>query len=321
MKKIIVSIVIVNYNGKSILKKTLDSFRKIKDIPCEIIVVDNASTDGSADFIRTSSRDIKLIQNKTNLGYTGINSALPHCRGGFIFFTNNDAALERGALKKLCNVLRKDATAGIAAPKVINFFDRHLQSGGTWVSRSLYNGHFKSEEKDALKDIPYMGIALIRKSIVDRFGYLFDQDYFIYAEDVDLGLRLRLMGYKVIHVPGAVLYHMHSATTKKGRHYKSTFLLERNSLMTFFKIMPVGRIFLFLPYVLLMRIVALLKDVVMLHFPDAFARLGAMAWILLHAGAIAEKRKLLRPYRKCSMEFLSRAFSEKYVFSTKKINV
>lgn len=108
----------------------------------------------------------------------------------------------------------------------MNYFNKNIKSCGTGVSRSFYNGHFKCA-KDFRKEIPYDGVALIRKEIVDKFGYLFDQDYFIYAEDMDLGLRTRLLGYKVVHIPEAVIYHIHAITISRNKKYKLTYLTER----------------------------------------------------------------------------------------------
>ena len=79
---------------------------------------------------------------------------------------------------------------------------------------------------------------MVRKIILEKYGYIFDKDYFIYAEDLDLCLRTRLLRYKVIHVPTAIIYHMHSTTMGNGRKFKSTFMMERNLLTTFFKIFP-----------------------------------------------------------------------------------
>ena len=230
-----VSIVIVNYNGKDLLKTAIDSINKQTKENYEIILVDNNSTDDSIDFIRKNYKNVRIVQNKENEGYVGINSAIKHCKGKYIFFANNDLSLDRNCIKKLKDILEKDKSIGIASPKVVNYLDKNLKSCGTWVSRCFYNGHFKCS-KDFMKEIPYNGVALIRREIVDKFGYLFDKDYFIYAEDLDLGLRVRLLGYKVVHVPEAVIHHMHSITLLRSKKYKLTYLIERNLLSTFIKL-------------------------------------------------------------------------------------
>ena len=314
-----ISVVMVNFNGKDIVTTSLKAVFSQSYKNIEVIVVDNNSKDGSIEEIKKFKK-VKLVQNKENLGYTGINSGLKHCKGKYIFFTNNDISLSKDALKHLVALLEKNDEVGIASPKIVNYFDKNLKSCGTWLSRSFYNGHF-SCSKDFMKEIPTNGVALIRKSLVDSFGYLFDSDYFIYAEDVDLCLRTRLIGKTVVHVPNAILYHMHGMTVKKQPKYHQTFRLEKNLLTTYFKIFNVSTILLFFPFVLAMRIVAIAKDIISLNFSNVFARLGAFFYVLFSIPSIISKRSKLQKMRKKPDSFILRVFSEKYLFSKKKINV
>ena len=312
MKKAPVSIIIVNYNGKKLLKTLITSIQKSPFKNFEIIVLDNASIDGSQESIKKKYKNVKLVVNKENQGYTGINSALPYCNGKYILFLNNDIEIDKNCIKEMLSVMEKDKKIGMAAPRLVNYYDKELKSGGTWVSRSFYNGHIAGEARAS--EIPYLGVGLIRKDIVDKFGYLFDKDYFIYAEDLDLGLRMRLLGYKTAFVPDAILYHMHAATTKKSKSYKITFLLERNLLMTFFKILSAKNIILSLPYVLLMRCIAIAKDLLTFRVTNAFARISAVLWIIFHFNLIINKRRKLQKLRKVKDSFLFKVFSEKYLF-------
>ena len=94
-----VSIVIVNYNGKDLLKTAIDSINKQTKENYEIILVDNNSTDDSIDFIRKNYKNVRIVQNKENEGYVGINPAIKHCKGKYIFFANNDLSLDRNCIK------------------------------------------------------------------------------------------------------------------------------------------------------------------------------------------------------------------------------
>lgn len=312
MGKILVSIVVVNYNGRDLLKLVLDSVNKIKYKNLEIIVVDNNSNDGSIDFIKKNYPKVKIVKNNENLGYSGINSAMLYCKGKYILFLNNDIEIDKNCVRELLNVIEKDEKIGMVAPRLVNYYNKKFKSGGTWVSRAFYNGHIHGD--GTVKEIPYLGVGLIRKKLVDKFGYLFDKDYFIYAEDLDLGLRLRLLGYNVVFVPEAVLYHMHAVTTKKSKNYKMTFLLERNLLMTFFKVLSTGSILLLMPYVLLMRIIGVIKDVIGLKFMNALARVSAVLWIVFNFGIVIKKRKEIQKLRKADDKFLFRVFTEKNLF-------
>ena len=318
--KPLVSAVIVNYNGKSTLGNAIKSIEGQSYTNTEIIIVDNNSEDGSMDYVKKNHKGVKLVLNKRNLGYCGINEGLKMCRGKYVFFTNNDISLDRKCIEALVKTLESDQSAGIASPKVVNFFNKKMQSCGTWVSRSFYNGHF-SCSKDFRKEIPYNGIALIRKGIVDEFGYLFDGDYFIYAEDLDLGLRIRLLGYNVIHVPDALLYHMHSLTMARAKQYKLTYLMERNLLSTFVKVLSIKSIIIFLPYVFFMRLMGIFKDVITLQFMNAFARIFAIFIVVIKLPKLLSKRIQIQKLRKKEDSFLLKVFSEKYLFSNQKIKV
>ena len=270
MSKISVSIIIANYNGKNLLKTIIDSIKSSSFKSYEIMIVDNASTDGSRQFVKKHYKDVKLIANKRNLGYSGINSALKYCKGRYILFLNNDIELDKNCIKNLVAAVEPEDVA-MSAPKLINFYDNNLKSNGTWVSRAFYNGHIKGNGNSIAKEIPYLGVGLIKKEFVGMFGYLFDPDYFIYAEDLDLGLRIRLNGKKTMFVPNAIMYHMHAVTMQHTSKAFTAYLMERNLLMTFFKILSIKNIILYLPYALFIRSIAMLRDLAILRVSIALS--------------------------------------------------
>lgn len=313
MKKPLVSIIIVNYNGKELLKIILNSVKKSAFANYEVLVVDNNSSDRSQEFIKKNCKNVKLVINKKNLGYSGINSALKYCKGKYILFLNNDMEIDKDCIGNLVKAIKSNKNAAMTAPKLANFYDKNLKSGGTWVSRAFYNGHIKDDNKNPPREIPYLGVGLIKKDFVDLFGYLFDPDYFIYAEDLDLGLRIRLSGYGIIFVPDAVMRHMHAVTTKTSKKYKMTFLLEKNLLMTYFKTLSLSSILLFMPYVISMRLIAIIKDIMSFKFMNVFARLYSILWIILNLNLIYKKRKQIQKLRRADDKFILKVFSEKYL--------
>ncbi|MBI2655705.1 glycosyltransferase family 2 protein [Candidatus Woesearchaeota archaeon] len=319
MKEPKVSIVIVNYNGKILVDALLKSISKLSYKNYETIVVDNSSTDGSREFVRKNYKKTKLVENKINLGYSGINSALKFCSGEYLLFLNNDMELDKNSLNELAKALNSDRDTAMAAPGLVNFYDKKLKSGGTWLSRAFYNGHAIGNDKDREKEIPYMGVGLIRKDFVDMFGYLFDPDYFIYGEDVDLGLRIRLCGKKTLFEPKSIMYHMHSVTMQKQSGSFSAYLMERNLLITFFKNLELKNIILLLPYVKLMRFIAIIRDILSLRPDLALARLKALFWVLFNLNKILKKRKETQKFRKADDNYVLKIFSEKYLFREKFI--
>ena len=149
------------------------------------------------------------------------------------------------------------------------------------------------------------------------FGYIFDPDYFVYGEDVDLGLRIRLTGKKVMFEPKSIIYHMHSVTMQKQRKSFSTYLMERNLIITFFKIFSLKNIILYLPYIKLMRFITIIKDILSLRLDLALARLKALLWVLINFNKILKKRNKTQKFRKAGDEYILKVFSEKYIFKTK----
>ncbi|MBI1935295.1 glycosyltransferase family 2 protein [Candidatus Woesearchaeota archaeon] len=320
MGKSSVSAIIVNYNGKHLLKEAIGSVKrsmKKSGLNSELIILDNASTDGSREFIRKNYKGIRLVSNKENLGYSGINNALKHCRGDYIFFLNNDLKMDSNCIKNMVNAMDSDDSIGQACPRFINYYDKSLKSGGTWVSRSFYSGHIKGTGREGMKEVPYLGIAMVRKDVVWHYGYLFDPDYFIYAEDLDLGLRIRLMGKRSVFVPDAIIYHMHSATMQKVEDSRKIFMMERNLFMTFFKILSLKNIIILLPYALFVRLLAIAKETASGKFRNAFARIWAILWIASNFSMILEKRKAAQKLRKASDNYILRIFTEKYLFARK----
>ncbi len=308
-----VSIVIVNYNGKELVNLLISSLKKSTFKSYELIIVDNNSSDGSLEFFKKNYKNIKIVINRKNLGYSGINSAIKHCKGKYILFLNNDMEVGKDCIAKLIKNIELDKNVAMVAPRLINFYDKSLKSNGTWVSRAFYTGHIKNNVNNAIKEIPYLGVGLIRKDFVDMFGYLFDPDYFIYAEDLDLGLRIRLNGKRVMFEPNAIMYHMHAVTTQQSNNAFTTYLMERNLLTTFFKIFSFRNIILFLPYVLFSRFIAIIKDVISFKVNIAFARLRALFFVMINMNLIMKKRYETQKLRKADDNFILKVFSEKYI--------
>ena len=160
-----------------------------------------------------------------------------------------------------------------------------------------------------------MGSGLIKKSVIAKFGYLFDPEYFIYAEDLDLGLRIRLLGMKTVMVKKALCYHMDSITMKRfSTPARNTFLLERNTLITFFKLFSLNTILLLLPIVIAARIAAIAKDVLRGNVKNAYARIRAISWVITHPVLIKRKRDATQKVRRVSDSTVLNIFSEKFIF-------
>ena len=312
-----VSFVIISLNGGNIVVKTVESIKSLKTkYKFDIFLVDNGSTDGSPEKVKKKFKDAKVIKLKKNVGTAAYDRAIKQSKAEYIFFTGGDVELKKDMLDKLVDFLDTNPEVAQATPKYINFYKRNKTDlGGTWLSKSFYSGTFKDDTLgNGAIEIPYIGTGLIRKSFIDKFGYLFDNDYFFYGEDVDLGMRIRLLGYKIYYIPISIVYHIGSASRSIHKPYYLTFLMERNLLRTFFTTLSIKNIILLKLYVFLMRFVAIVRDLIRLSPIEAAARLYAILWVLFNFNKIMRKRKIIQKMRKADDEVLFKLFSEKYLF-------
>lgn len=315
--KIKVSFVLICYNEKERVMNCIRSIKSLKTgYSFEILLVDNNSGDGTSEAVRKNFKHVNVIELKKNIGTPAYNEGVKKSRGEYVFFTASDVELKVDMLDPLVEVLDNNKGIAQAAPKYMNFYDRKkIDLAGTWLSRSFYSGTLKDDGLGSKNvEIPYMGTGLVRSSVLKKLGYLFDYDYFIYGEDVDLGLRIRLTGCKIVYVPSSIVYHVGSVSQKIHKQGYLTFLMERNLMMTFLKTLSIGNIILLLPYVVFMRLVAAIRDIITLKFINAAARAKAMLWVLLHFNFIAKKRKATQSLRRVNDKELFRLFSEKYIF-------
>ena len=209
------SVIIINYNGISFLTDLLDSLYAQTYDDFEIILVDNASTDGSVAFIQSFSPDIHLIVNQFNRGFAGgCNDGADIAKGEFFLFLNVDIILCPEFLATMHEAIQKYDGYGMYGPKM-KYPDGRINSTGICISlsgaawdRGL--GAEDSGQHDQSEDIlgPSGGAALFRRVTFFEAGG-FDDDFFLYMEDLDLVIRAQLAGWKCRYIPQAVVYHHH----------------------------------------------------------------------------------------------------------------
>lgn len=300
-----VSIIIVNYNGKELLKSCLPSFREIEypNDRYEVIIVDNNSSDDSILFLRKNFTWAKVIENKRNLGWGGgINSALPYARGDFIAVVNNDMEAHPLWLLELIKVITSDSRIGFCGSKTLDFHNRRLiDCDGPRFSRLCYVGKSRMGELDdgkgEIREIPYRAVGVFRKELFEVVGN-YDESYFIHYDDVDIMLRAWICGYKIMYVPSSVLYHKLSSSSSLLKAPRTVFLIERNSLMLFLKIYSLKNIIIYLPFVVLSRTLYIIRDLFLLHPKVALARLKAILWVFRNMKPILDVRQRIQKKRK-----------------------
>lgn len=216
MHEPLVSVIIVNYNGKKYLKPCFDSLLGGSYRNFEIIFVDNGSQDGSVDLVRQGYPRIKVIENKENLGLSiASNRGAAAAKGEYLFFLNNDTISHPDLLAELVRAAENDPKIGACACKNMTYDGKREVSLG--LSCDVFGFPFENEGPIFYADA---GI-FIRRKVFDEIGG-FDEKLFLYGEDRDLCWRVFLQGYDIVGVPGAVFFHdSFCAVDGRGR-YAST---------------------------------------------------------------------------------------------------
>lgn len=260
-----VSVVIVNWNGAEFLNQCLSALMVQTLKPYEIILLDNDSSDGSVDIVQCFSF-VRLIALAQNTGFArGNNLAIKAAseESEWIALINPDAFAEPHWLEELIAASQRNPEFDFFASKLLNAGDTSLLdgagdayhlSGRVW---RLGRGASVMRQADSDREVfsPCAAAALYRRSALCKIGG-FDEDYFCYVEDVDLGFRLRLAGYRCLYVPQSVAHHVGSGTTG-GRHsHFSVYHGHRNLVWTFIKNMPGILFWMLLPIHVLLNIVS-----------------------------------------------------------------
>lgn len=244
----LVSVVIVNWNGRGVIGECLDALRAQSFKDFEIIVVDNGSTDDSVDFIKRYYPEVRLIELSENRGFAGGNNeGIKIAKGKFIAFLNNDAVPDPDWLKNLMEAVSSGSERdGMWASKILSYYEREIiDSTGLLIYRDgLARGRGRLERDCGQYDnssdclIPSGCAALFRREALYNG---FDERFFAYSDDVDIGLRARFLGWNCLYIPGARVYHRYSFTASPYSEAKA-FLVERNRIWILLKYFPLSMI-------------------------------------------------------------------------------
>jgi GT2 family glycosyltransferase len=258
-----VCVVILNLNGRHHLADCLGTLAGQTWRDFEVILVDNGSTDGSADWVEEYFPQVRVIRNETNLGFAGGNNqAIRASKSEYIATLNNDTRVHAGWLAELVAVAEKDLSIGMCSskmlfadrPQIINTTGICLDPVGiAWDRRG---GESDDDQEPEPVEVfgACAGAALYRRAMLDQIG-LFDESFLAYLGDVDLAWRGRLAGWRCMYVPASRVLHVHSATLGEGSPQKNR-LLGRNKVWTIAKNYPTGRGLLYLPLILLYDLAA-----------------------------------------------------------------
>ncbi len=247
-----VSVVILNYNGKAYLERFLPSVLKSTYPNLEVVVADNASTDGSVGFLELNHPAVRILQNPSNEGFAkGYNTALSQVSAEISVLLNSDVEVEPGWIEPVVELMASDGRIAACQPKILdwNAPDRFEYAGasGGWIdslgypfSRGRVFDNCERDEGQYDTAVPIFwatGAAMFVRTAVFKAHGGFDPFFFAHQEEIDLCWRMQLSGHLILACPASVVRHVGGGTLPQGNPRK-TFLNFRNNLVMLWKNLP-----------------------------------------------------------------------------------
>jgi len=312
-----VSVIIINAFNIDNLKECLNSLKESNYPDFEVIVVD-FSTNNIREFINSNFPNVRLIRlsgkdiGPSAMHNVGINNM--HDESKYVAFLDDDTIVDKNWLSELIKCIEKSDKIGAVQSKILMYGQKDiLNTNGNksnYLAVGWPNGYKNKDSKDdRFREISFpSGAAMIlRKSALDEIG-MFDEDYFIYADDMDVGLRMRLAGYKIMYCPTSIVYHKYKfLRNKKGFYY-----LNRNRILTFLKLYQKWTYIILLPALALYEIFVI--SYAMLHgFLGEVVK--AYLYIIRNRKSIENKRNKIKTYKKVSDVELIRSLEGAIYFS------
>lgn len=240
-----VTIVIPNYNGEKYLWNCVDSIYANTKVPFKLIVVDNGSTDKSISQIERSFPKAEVIRLDKNYGFCrAVNEGIRKSNTPYVLLLNNDTVIRIGFVEQLLRAIKKDKKIFSVEAKMLQYMDPSLiDSAGTYYNafgwafsagkdKPVFNYRKRKRTFSACA-----GAAIYRKELFRSVG-LFDETHFAYLEDVDIGYRARIMGYKNVYEPTAEVIHIGSASSGSRYNEFKVKYSSRNNIYLIYKNMP-----------------------------------------------------------------------------------
>jgi GT2 family glycosyltransferase len=306
----LVSIVILNWNGKEHVYKCIDSVIRQTYPNIEVIVVDNGSTDGSIENIKFLHKNFIFIENNDNKGYAfGMNQGITKSGGKYIIPLNQDVYLHKDFVMQCVNKIENDPQIGAVGGRVYswvnNEFTNNIQrgEGELFFLKKRFQGYGGVRvDYDALVFRPSGCFPFLRKNMLDDLkwenGYYFDESFITGWEDMDLFFRMHLRNWKCLFTPCAYGWHVGSGSVggkstflKKNIDYQVRIL--RNRYYTIIKNIPINIIIWLFPYLLLTEL-ALMPYFLIRSPKSIIALISSWVHVIINMRVLYNKRKLIQ---------------------------
>jgi GT2 family glycosyltransferase len=311
MSNPLVSVIIPHWNGIEVLSECLESLVQTKYPNFEIIVVDNASTDGSPDWVPLNFPQVKLIENDQNHGYAGgCNRGAKVASGEYFLFLNNDTIQDNHWMDGLIDFMNLNPDVAAVQPKILNYFERdrfdYAGGAGGWIDvlgfpfargRVFFEREKDVGQYDRMRPIFWAsGTAImVRKSDFQIAGG-FDETFFAHQEEIDLCWKFRLMGKETWAIPSSVVYHKNAVTLPMFSQ-KKQYLNHRNSFLMVLSNYSLPLTLYMTPIRLALEFVALVYSLVLFDKNHFFGIIQSLYWIITHPHIIWKRRRLVKKIR------------------------
>ncbi len=249
-----VSVVIPNYNGKAYLEGVLESLSRQNFTDFETILVDNGSSDGSREYVRSRFPEVRILPLTENFGFSkAVNEGIRASDSPYVILLNNDTKAEPDFCGELLKAIRRHPKAFSCQAKMIRMQDDHLLDGAGdlycaagWAKARGRDKNAERYSREVRVFSCCAGAAIYRRDLLLELG-LFDEEHFAYLEDTDLGYRAKIAGYENWYAPKAVVRHLGSGTSGSRYNRFKVRYSSRNNVYMIRKNMPAGQILLNLP--------------------------------------------------------------------------
>jgi GT2 family glycosyltransferase len=312
--EVVVSIIIIHYGPDDYLLRSLKSIKSTNFSKKELIIIDNnEAIDSNIRKIEDIIESFKYVyvRNCKNMGFaSGCNQGINLSTGRYIFILNNDIEIDKNCIDVLVDFAERHTDIAILQPKMLDFTHRntfHSSAGGGYIDvfgypfargRILDTAEEDLGQYDDVVDIFWAGGAALfaRKSILEEAG-LFDGDFFLYMEEIDLAWRVQLLGHRLIYVPAAKIYHL--GCPSLGReNFLRMYFDHRNSLLMLIKNLSPWNLLLLLPLRCGLELGTVIGSLCCLRFTRGWAIFRAFGYILRHLPGILHKRRIVQDRRK-----------------------
>jgi len=307
----LVSLIIPHWNGIDVLSECIDSLNNTEYSNFEIIVVDNASSDDSVNWIKNNYPKINIVQNDKNYGYAGgCNRGIKTSKGDYIVFLNNDTIHEKDWLNHLVSFMENHSDCAAVQPKILNYYerDRFDYAGGSgghmdvlcypfargrlFLEQEIDNKQYDDDNNCFWAS----GTAIMVRKKYFLEVEKFDENFFAHMEEIDLCWKLQLKGYSIYAHPKSVIYHK-NAVSLPQTSLKKFMLNHRNSIIMLLSNYQLLTTLYLFPVRYFLEWIAIFYALSKLDFKHMFGVIQAHLWVLFHIHIIFIRRIQIKRLR------------------------